>query len=115
MTESFACDGQPGSHADIDHADVVALFGHKPAPGRRSLHRVAAGVSLEWELLARGAQTTRDADLLELAERCHPWTLRQKRWANSMLKILAPQILASRPREERGACVSNQQQVVSIL
>ncbi|MGW0002483.1 hypothetical protein [Nocardia grenadensis] len=61
----------------------------------RHLHRVAAGVSLDWELLAQGAQTTRDIDLLELAESCHPETLRQMRWANSMLKVLAPQVLAS--------------------
>jgi anaerobic selenocysteine-containing dehydrogenase len=27
----FACDGQPGSYDDIDHADVIALFGHNMA------------------------------------------------------------------------------------
>ena len=31
LKESFGCDGQPGSYADIDHADVVALFGHNVA------------------------------------------------------------------------------------
>ncbi|MEU4837639.1 hypothetical protein [Nocardia testacea] len=61
----------------------------------RHLHRIAAGVSLDWELLAQGAQATGDTGLLELAARCHPETLRQMRWANSMLKNLAPQILAS--------------------
>jgi anaerobic selenocysteine-containing dehydrogenase len=29
--ESFGCDGQPGSYDDIDHADVIALFGHNMA------------------------------------------------------------------------------------
>ncbi|MCR8898780.1 nitrate reductase [Gordonia sp. GONU] len=31
LKESFASDGQPGSYADIDHADVIALFGHNIA------------------------------------------------------------------------------------
>ncbi|EME23085.1 molybdopterin oxidoreductase family protein [Rhodococcus triatomae] len=31
LKESFGCDGQPGSYTDIDHADVVALFGHNVA------------------------------------------------------------------------------------
>lgn len=31
LKESFACDGQPGTLADIDHADVIALFGNNMA------------------------------------------------------------------------------------
>ncbi|MYV98480.1 nitrate reductase [Streptomyces sp. SID3343] len=31
LKESFACDGQPGSYSDVDHADVIALFGHNMA------------------------------------------------------------------------------------
>lgn len=31
LKESFGSDGQPGSYADIDHADVIALFGHNMA------------------------------------------------------------------------------------
>jgi anaerobic selenocysteine-containing dehydrogenase len=31
LKETFACDGQPGSYADVDHADVIALFGHNVA------------------------------------------------------------------------------------
>ncbi len=31
LKESFASDGQPGSYTDIDHADVIALFGHNVA------------------------------------------------------------------------------------
>jgi len=61
----------------------------------RRLHRLAAGVSLDWELLAQGAQGVKDTDLLELAERCHPQALRQMRWANAMLKELSPQTLAN--------------------
>src|SRR5205085_9822657 len=31
LKESFASDGQPGSYADVDHADVIALYGHNMA------------------------------------------------------------------------------------
>lgn len=61
----------------------------------RRVHRVAAGTSLDWELLAQGAQATKDAELLAVTKRCHPQTLRQMRWANAMLKELSPQVLAS--------------------
>jgi hypothetical protein len=60
----------------------------------RRVHRSAAGTSLDWELLAQGAQALKDDDLLELATACHPQTLRQMRWANAMLKELSPQALA---------------------
>jgi hypothetical protein len=77
------------------------LAGRRPEPGLllladlRHLHRVTAGVSLDWELLAQGAQAAKDAKLLALTKRCHPQSLRQMRWANAMLKVLSPQILAS--------------------
>lgn len=60
----------------------------------RRLHQLAAGVSVDWELLAQGAQAAREPELLELAAHCHPGTLRQLRWTNAMLKALSPQILA---------------------
>ncbi|MDP9471873.1 MAG: nitrate reductase [Chloroflexota bacterium] len=31
LKESFACDGQPGSYADIDHADTLFMVGHNMA------------------------------------------------------------------------------------
>ncbi|WP_425956898.1 molybdopterin oxidoreductase family protein [Xylanimonas sp. McL0601] len=31
LKESFGCDGQPGSYTDIDHAEVIALYGHNMA------------------------------------------------------------------------------------
>lgn len=31
LKESFGSDGQPGSYADVDHADVLALYGHNVA------------------------------------------------------------------------------------
>jgi hypothetical protein len=61
----------------------------------RRLHRLAAGVSLDWELVAQGAQGVMDMELIELSQRCHPQSLRQMRWANAMLKELSPQALAS--------------------
>jgi hypothetical protein len=61
----------------------------------RRVHRVAAGASLDWELLAQGAQAAKDADLLAVTDHCHPQTLRQMRWANAMLKELSPQALTS--------------------
>ncbi|CAM3315005.1 MULTISPECIES: hypothetical protein [Williamsia] len=80
---------------------VSTAFGSQPQPGivlladLRRLHRTAAGVSLDWELLAQGAQAVRDTDLIDLAAQSHPQSLRQMRWANAMLKTLSPQILAS--------------------
>ncbi len=52
-------------------------------------------MSLDWELLAQAAQALRTPDLLELAQICHPQTLRQLRWTNAMPKVLSPQIMAS--------------------
>jgi hypothetical protein len=80
---------------------LAELGGRRPEPGLllladlRRLHRRAAGVSLDWELLAQGAQAAKDTELLELASRCHPRTLRQLKWTNAMLKVLSPQILTS--------------------
>src|SRR3954451_3063689 len=31
LKESFACDGQPGSYTDIDHADAIVLYGQNMA------------------------------------------------------------------------------------
>lgn len=31
LKESFGCDGQPGSYADIDHADTIVMYGHNMA------------------------------------------------------------------------------------
>lgn len=61
----------------------------------RHLYRDASGVSLDWELLAQAAQAKKNHELLALAQRCHPETLRQARWANTKLKETSPQTLAS--------------------
>lgn len=78
---------------------VSGMLRRRPEPGLalladlRRIHRLSAGVSLDWELLAQGAQAAKDSELLGLASRCHPETLRQMRWANAMLKELSPQVL----------------------
>jgi hypothetical protein len=61
----------------------------------RDIHRTAAGVSLDWEVLAQTAQAMKDADLLSLAQDCHPQTLRQLRWANAKVKDTAAQIMVT--------------------
>ncbi|MEV8592750.1 hypothetical protein [Streptomyces sp. NPDC052012] len=61
----------------------------------RDLHLAAARNSLHWEMLAQAAQATRDQGLLALVSSCHPQTLRQMRWTNTMIKVLSPQLLTS--------------------
>ncbi|GAA3223671.1 hypothetical protein GCM10017691_10860 [Pseudonocardia petroleophila] len=74
---------------------------HRPESGLllladlRRVHRKAAGVSLDWELLAQSAQAMRQGELLALAQSCHPRTVRQMKWANAHLKASSPQIIAS--------------------
>lgn len=61
----------------------------------RKVHKDAAGVSLDWEILAQTAQALKDTKLLELAERYHPETLRQMRWANAKLKETSAQVMVT--------------------
>ena len=61
----------------------------------RHIHRMAAGVSLDWEVLAQTAQAMTDTELLSTAQECHPETLRQLRWANAKVKETAAQIMVS--------------------
>jgi hypothetical protein len=80
---------------------AAEMMGRRSAPGLllladlRHLYREASGTSLDWELLAQGAQGAKKKELLDLAERCHPQTLRVARWAESHLKVASPQVLAS--------------------
>ncbi|HEU4512844.1 MAG TPA: hypothetical protein VFR87_07045 [Nocardioidaceae bacterium] len=61
----------------------------------REIHRKAAGVSLDWEILAQTAQALKDTELLAVTKQCHPQTLRQLRWANASLKVNAAQIMVT--------------------
>ncbi|MEU8137907.1 hypothetical protein [Streptodolium elevatio] len=77
------------------------VTGHHAEPGLlllrdlRDLHLHAAENSLHWEMLAQAAQAAREQQLLALATACHPQTLRQMRWTNTMIKTLAPQTITS--------------------
>lgn len=80
---------------------AAEAFGLRPEPGLlllhdlRHLHMAAVSNSLYWEMLAQAAQATRDRLLLGLTTSCHPQTLRQMRWTNTMIKELSPQLLTS--------------------
>ncbi len=77
------------------------LLGRRPEPALllladlRRVHRMAAGTSLDWEVLAQTAQAIQAKELLALTKRCHPETLRQLRWSNATVKELAAQALTS--------------------
>lgn len=61
----------------------------------RDLHSAAGANSLYWEMLTGLAKATRDDRLLDLANACHPETVRQVTWTKSMIKVLSPQVLTS--------------------
>jgi hypothetical protein len=102
----FGVDLDPEASEDPGPLEAVRrrtseLLGRRQAPGLllladlRHLYKEASGTSVDWELLAQGAQGAKEKELLDLAERCHPQTLRQATWANSYLKVTSPQVLAS--------------------
>jgi hypothetical protein len=77
------------------------LLGRRPESGLlllrdlRKLHLLYAEASINWVLLAQGAQAAKDADLLDVVSRCHPQTLRGMKWTVTRLKEAAPQALTS--------------------
>lgn len=77
------------------------LLGRKGFPELALLHDLrqiyiqACGVSADWEMLAQAAQGIQHLDLLALAQRCHPDTQRQMKWANAAIKENSTQILVS--------------------
>lgn len=98
-----AIDSKPAAPSETRHLKEVAakLVGRRPETGvllltdLRKLYLVASESSLNWEAAAQLAQATRDKDLLALVTACHPQTLRQIRWANTMIKVQSPQVLSS--------------------
>lgn len=79
-------------------AELLGRY-HEPAllllADLRHIHKMAAGVSLDWEVLAQTAQAMEDRELLALSKDCHPQTLRQLRWANAKVKETAAQIMVT--------------------
>lgn len=61
----------------------------------REVHRAAAGVKLDWEVLAQTAQAMKHPELIELCEQSQPQTERQQKWAEAQLKVMSPQIMAT--------------------
>lgn len=80
---------------------ALEAIGRQPDPGLlalqdlRTLYLMASDNSLHWEMLAQAAQARRDSGLLDLVTACHPQTLRQLRWANTVIKTMSPQALTS--------------------
>lgn len=80
---------------------AAELLGHQQELGLlllrdlRRIHLDCVGLSVDWELLAQTAQAMKNDELLALARRCHPDTLRQARWANGMIKVISPQVMTS--------------------
>lgn len=80
---------------------TAQAIGRRPEPALlllhdlRELHLSATGNSLYWEMLAQAAQATQDRPLLDLTADCHPQTLRQMRWTNTLIKELSAQALTS--------------------
>jgi hypothetical protein len=60
----------------------------------RALHLLYAEASIDYILLAQGAQAARDAELLDAVSRAHAQTLRGMKWTVTRLKTAAPQVLA---------------------
>lgn len=79
---------------------AAELLGGRPEIGLlllrdlRQLHMDLVGLSVDWEILAQAAQGAKDADLLSVAQSCHPDTLREARWTNAMIKVVSPQVIA---------------------
>jgi hypothetical protein len=88
-----------GGPAATVREKVSRAVGRRPEPGLlllrdlRDLYLGASRNSLYWEMLAQAGQAAKDTRLLDIAADCHPQTLRQVRWANTMIKNLSPQIL----------------------
>jgi hypothetical protein len=76
-------------------AEVAAAYDLDLGDTADDLYLMASENSLAWEMLAQHAQAKQERDVLALAERGHPQTLRQVRWANTMIKTLSPQVLSS--------------------
>jgi hypothetical protein len=93
--------GEPSAVMATLREKTAEAVGARPEPALlllhdlRELHLAAAGNSLYWEMLAQAAQATKDLPLLALVADCHPQTLRQMRWTNTMIKQLSAQALTS--------------------
>ncbi len=106
MAKNYGLDLDPEPRGEMGLMETIRekgseMVGRRPETGMlllkdlRELYLKACGVSADWELLAQAAQGMKDKDLLGLAEKCHPQTIRQMKWANGKLKESATQVLVS--------------------
>jgi hypothetical protein len=94
---------EPGGEGLLGRAreKVSELAGREAVAGiallrdLRALHLLYAGASIDYVVLAQGAQAARDAELLEVASRCHAQTLRGLKWTVTRIKEAAPQALTA--------------------
>jgi len=97
-------EGDPPSRPRVVDALVekgAELAGRRPEPALillddlRRLYLLASEASIDWVMLAQGAQAVTDEGLLDTVTRCHDETLRTVKWATHRLKTAAPQALAA--------------------
>lgn len=77
------------------------LSGRRPGPALlllrdlRAIYLLASEASIDWVMLAQGAQAVRDDELLATVGACHEQTLRTVKWASYRIKAASPQALAA--------------------
>jgi hypothetical protein len=77
------------------------LVGRRPEPAFLLLHDLrrvyllASEASINWVMLAQGAQAVKDPHLLETVSACHAEVLRTLKWAVDRIKTAAPQVLSA--------------------
>jgi hypothetical protein len=77
------------------------VLGRRPEGGLlllrdlRELHLLYAAASIDWVILAQGAQAAQHAELLKAVTHAHAQTLRGLKWTVTRIKTAAPQVLTS--------------------
>lgn len=80
---------------------TAKALGRRPEPALlllrdlRDVHLATTRNLLDWEVLAQAAAALRDTGLTGLAQACRPETTRQTKWAETLIKELAPQTVTS--------------------
>ena len=78
----------PAPRSDLAALDRIAGADEPSSEAREYLR----GLRLDHRV--GPADLAHERELLALSEQCHPQTLRQIRWANTMIKTQTPQVLA---------------------
>jgi hypothetical protein len=95
---------EPGGHDGLlstVREKTSELIGSRPEPGMlllrdlREIYLLASQASIDWTVLAQGAQAAKDGDVLAIVSECHTDQLRTLNWATTRIKEAAPQTLTS--------------------